>query len=93
MATSCGDSAKTYDPALTAVREQTIAIFDSMPADEQSGFLTTFKTSAVNAASQTFTGQALDDRLEFISDLDRELRSRRKWPLVRLGMVMRKFPE
>ena len=78
VAASCGDSAKTYDPQLMEAREATITMFDALPAVEQGGFLATFKPSADYTASQAFTGQDLDDRLEFIRDLDSELRSRRK---------------
>jgi len=66
------------DPTWDAARQQTIAIFDALSAQEQAGFFTTFRSSAEDAARQAFSGDALARRLRQIRTLEADLRSRQK---------------
>lgn len=72
----CGDQAR--DAALDQAWDSTVEVFDTLPASEQDGFLQTFRPSAESAASKNLSGSALSERLEFIADLDAELRKRKK---------------
>lgn len=73
-----GCGGQKLDPALQKVRDDTIKVFDKLSAEEQTGFLTTFRTTAEKLANETFTGSELKARLKFIKDLDAELRKRKK---------------
>ncbi|MBQ11785.1 MAG: hypothetical protein CMJ45_09570, partial [Planctomyces sp.] len=56
----------------------TIEAFDKFPEAGQSGFLSTFRPAAENSAKENLSGSELGERLEFIAELDAELRKRKK---------------
>jgi hypothetical protein len=56
-----------------------LSVFDSLSAENQRGFLLTFREAAERSARATASNQtALKSRLEAIASLEAELRSRRK---------------
>ena len=73
---------KPRDPQLeeqlTQVKNEVIELFDSYSAENQDGFLLTFRPSAEATAKQTFTGKELSERLEFIAELEADLLKRKK---------------
>ena len=71
---------KSRDPQVEEeIRSQVFELFDSLDSAEgQEGFLLTFRPSAEATAKETFTGKQLSGRLEFIAELEAELRNRMK---------------
>ena len=76
FALGCGN--QTRNPELTKAWNTTIEAFDSLPEAGQDGFLLTFRPAAESAAQQNLSGSELSERLEFIAELDAELRKRKK---------------
>ncbi|MEO2022138.1 MAG: hypothetical protein ABGX05_09935 [Pirellulaceae bacterium] len=72
----CGNQARS--PELEKAWTTTIELFDSFPEAAQTGFLSTFRPSAESAARKNLSGSELSERLEFIAELDAELRKRQK---------------
>jgi len=72
----CADQAR--DAALDQMWDSTVELFDGLPADAQDGFLTTFRSSAESSAKTNLSGSVLSARLDFIAELDAELRRRKK---------------
>ncbi len=73
-----GCGGEKLDPALQKAREDTIEIFDRLSAEEQVGFLISFRPSGEAAARATFKGSELDARLKFIKNLEADLKKRQK---------------
>ena len=71
---------KSRDPQVEEeIRSQVFQLFDSLDsAEEQEGFLLTFRPSAEASAKEAFTGKQLSGRLEFLAELEAELRNRIK---------------
>jgi hypothetical protein len=72
----CGKQARS--PEQEQMWNTTIKAFDTIPEAAQSGFLTTFRPAAENAARNNLSGSELRDHMEFIAELDKELRKRKK---------------
>ena len=72
----CGNQARS--PEQERIWNATIEAFDNIPEAAQSGFLSTFRPAAENAAKNNLSGSELSERLEFIAELDAELRKRKK---------------
>ena len=76
----CKDNSRDpqLEEQLNQARNEVIELFDSYSAENQDGFLLTFRPSAEATAKQTFTGKELSERLEFIAELEAELLKRKK---------------
>ena len=66
------------DPQLEAMRNEVVELFDSFDAVNQDAFLQTFRSSAESGAESALSGSELSERLEFIAELEAELRKRKK---------------
>ena len=76
FALGCGNQARS--PEQEKVWNTTIKAFDNMSETAQPVFLSTFRPAAENAARKNLSGSELSERLEFVAELDAELRKRKK---------------
>ena len=72
----CGVSSRS--PEQEKMWTSTIDGFDNTPKAAQPVFLSTFRPAAESSARENFSGSELSEQLEFIAELDAELRKRKK---------------
>ena len=73
-----GCGATSRSPEQEQMWNTTIEAFDKIPEAAQPAFLSTFRPAAENSASENLSGSELSEQLEFIAELDAELRKRKK---------------
>ena len=73
-----GCGATSRSPEQEQMWNTIIEAFDKIPEPAQPAFLSTFRPAAEDSARETLSGSELSEQLEFIAELDSELRKRKK---------------